>query len=300
MSAVGAERAEVAVELLRLTPRLVTEDGMRDRQHALLCIQEYQRFLTLAEVHRGVALTPSANVEAVWERHLLDTEAYFTDSEAVFGRGAYAHRFEHAQGAGPNDCVYTTPEESFAATLKLYEARYDAPACADAWGEAGKATLRFLPEHDAAMGGVASGEARWALFKRPQDDKTQADNSFRNGRTPLAEVDLDWLGQAVAAELPLKQRVCKNFAPLAQIAVDDPAAAVEEYRCFLQMLVEDGEDGWFTPSKLVDELWHRHMLRSTEYFAFCGPSRRDSASWPVHAHSVSNATGQSRAMPSPR
>ena len=99
MSAVGAERAEVAVELLRLTPRLVTEDGMRDRQHALLCIQEYQRFLTLAEVHRGVALTPSANVEAVWERHLLDTEAYFADSEEVFG--AYAHRFEHAQGTGP-------------------------------------------------------------------------------------------------------------------------------------------------------------------------------------------------------
>lgn len=137
MSAVGAERAEVAVELLRLTPRLVTEDGMRDRQHALLCIQEYQRFLTLAEVHRGVALTPSANVEAVWERHLLDTEVYFADSEEVFG--AYAHRFEHAQGAGPNDCVYTTPGESFAATLKLYAARYGAPACADVWGEAGKA-----------------------------------------------------------------------------------------------------------------------------------------------------------------
>ena len=160
-----------------------------------------------------------------------------------------------------------------------------------------QATLRFLPEHDATMGAAAcpvetvggqfkAGEARWALFKRAQDDKSQKDNGFtKHARTPLAEVDLDWLGQAVSAELPLKQRLCKNFAPLAQIAVDDPAAAVEEYRCFLQMLVEDGEDGWFTPSKLVDEFWHRHMLRSTEYFAFCGPSRRDSASWPLHAHS---------------
>ena len=132
MSAVGAERAEVAVDLLRLAPRLVTEDGLRDRQHALLCIQEYQRFLTLAEVHRGVALTPSAAVEAVWERHLLDTEAYFADSEAVFG--AYAHRFEHAQGTGPSDCVYTTPDASYKATCKLYEARYGAPPCAEAWG----------------------------------------------------------------------------------------------------------------------------------------------------------------------
>ena len=26
----------------------------------------------------------------------------------------------------------------------------------------------------------------------------------------------------------------------------------------------DGKLAWFTPSKLVDELWHRHMLRSTE------------------------------------
>ena len=81
MSAVGAERAEVAVDLLRLAPRLVTEDGLRDRQHALLCIQEYQRFLTLAEVHRGVALTPSAAVEAVWQRHpgcLLTAELVVT------------------------------------------------------------------------------------------------------------------------------------------------------------------------------------------------------------------------------
>ena len=52
-----------------------------------------------------------------------------------------------------------------------------------------QATLRFLPEHDAIMGAAAcpvetvggqfkTGEARWALFKRAQDDKSQKDNGF--------------------------------------------------------------------------------------------------------------------------
>ena len=88
-----------------------------------------------------------------------------------------------------------------------------------------------MPEHDASMGAAAcpgAARARWELFKRSQDDKSQKDNGFtKHARMPLEQVDLDWLGQAVADELPLKQRVCKNFAPLAQIAVDDPAAAVE-------------------------------------------------------------------------
>ena len=103
-------------------------------------------------------------------------------------------------------------------------------ACSSA-EKPGVSTLRFMPEHDASMGAAAcpgAARARWELFKRSQDDKSQKDNGFtKHARLPLEQVDLDWLGQAVADELPLKQRVCKNFAPLAQIAVDDPAAAVE-------------------------------------------------------------------------
>jgi hypothetical protein len=154
----------------------------------------------------------------------------------------------------------------------------------------------------------------------------------------VEDEDLDWLGLAVAKELPLKQAVCKKAEPLRQIAIKDPSATVAEYKKFLRMMVDE-KGAWvstvprpplflttkhslsvsrgekishtyfarsrpsapglrprrveslhvlparqrsarfltgpscrthqFTPSKLVDELWHRHMLDSVAYCEFC-------------------------------
>ena len=86
----------------------------------------------------------------------------------------------------------------------------------------------------------------------------------------VEDEDLEWLGTAVATELPLKQDKCKHLdGPLTKIAMPaDPAAAVREYKRFQRMMIED-RGKWYTPSKLVDELWHRHMLDSKKYAAFC-------------------------------
>ena len=243
--AVGAEQPEIRLELARLAPRLVVEDGLRDAEHARLCIEEYQRFLTLAHVHRGVALTPSSHVEAVWSRHLLDTKVYFTDCEAACG--AYAHRVEHAQDAavqGIDSCVFGGGHASFATTCKLYAARYGAAPCTQAWAEPGQASLRFLPEHDSRVGAAACvhavTEVLWGrVTGRSEKDKRKsgerrAPSGFSH--VLLSNVDLSWVGEAVAAELPLKQRACKNFAPLAKVAVEDTEATVEEYRRFIQMM----------------------------------------------------------------
>lgn len=47
----------------------------------------------------------------------------------------------------------------------------------------------------------------------------------------------------------------------------DSIQVIEEYKRFLQLLIINKIV--LTPSKLVDEFWHQHILNSTEYFQFC-------------------------------
>ena len=47
----------------------------------------------------------------------------------------------------------------------------------------------------------------------------------------------------------------------------NPTVALEEYRRFLTLMMH--QDRLVTPPKLVDELWHQHILKSRSYFAFC-------------------------------
>jgi hypothetical protein len=61
---------------------------------------------------------------------------------------------------------------------------------------------------------------------------------------------------------------CTKTEPLRQIAITDTSATVAEYKKFLRMMV-DSHRAWFTPSKLVDELWHRHILDTVAYCNFC-------------------------------
>jgi uncharacterized membrane protein len=47
----------------------------------------------------------------------------------------------------------------------------------------------------------------------------------------------------------------------------DPMLAINEYKRFLKLLIAGNIP--LTPSKLIDEFWHQHILNSTEYFQFC-------------------------------
>lgn len=47
----------------------------------------------------------------------------------------------------------------------------------------------------------------------------------------------------------------------------DPTLAMEEYRRFLGLLLAEAEP--ITPSKLIDEFWHQHVLDSRNYAHFC-------------------------------
>jgi hypothetical protein len=52
-----------------------------------------------------------------------------------------------------------------------------------------------------------------------------------------------------------------------ELLESDPMLAMEEYRRFLGLLMTEAEA--ITPSKLVDEFWHQHVLDSRNYAHFC-------------------------------
>eukprot|EP01052_Picozoa_sp_SAG31_P053934 SAG31_NODE_14079_length_828_cov_1.106996_1_plen_162_part_01 len=105
------------LDLSRLVRRLVCEDGLCSHQSAVAAIAEYKRFLRLAQLHPGERMQPPKDVDAVWQRHLLDTKAYEIDCIALFG--THAHRvYEY------DDSVVDLPEGSVTcARLSLQQTR---------------------------------------------------------------------------------------------------------------------------------------------------------------------------------
>lgn len=115
--------------------------------------------------------------------------------------------------------------------------------------------------------------------------------------------DLKWVGDLVFDSLPTKKNVCAEGEALTRISFDSDVGrdtavgrVVREYARFLLLIMkkkkifhlknrkiwngdlEDEEefshyefesDAELTPSKLVDECWHAHILRSPAYFEFC-------------------------------
>jgi hypothetical protein len=102
--------------------------------------------------------------------------------------------------------------------------------------------------------------------------------------------ELMWVGDFVYDTLPDKQRRCaKPSEPINLIGFRDGdrgavvRETVLEYARFLHLMMHHSVDGDvdktntasggldkanITPSKLVDELWHAHILHSSSYFEF--------------------------------
>ena len=237
-------QALARLDLSRLLRRLVHEDGLGSNARAASAIEEYKRFLRLVWMHPEMKLLPSKSVDLVWQRHILDTKAYEEDCLALFGE--HLHR------------IYgeSEPDVSLEHTRGLlYQSAFSAPPSATS---------------EELWKGVATvPAAAMASPSLPRLPRAEHPPSGKSSFEDVEDQDLEWLGVAVAQELPLKQVVCAKSEPLRQIAIEDPSATVVEYKKFLRMMVDD-HGAWFTPSKLVDELWHRHMLDSVAYCDFCG------------------------------
>ena len=74
----------------RVVRRLIAEDGFKDRDTAMRCIAEYERFFLLAARGEAGSLVPSRRVDLIWQRHMLDTMAYAEDCSRW--AAAFLHR----------------------------------------------------------------------------------------------------------------------------------------------------------------------------------------------------------------
>lgn len=48
-------------------------------------VLNYQRYMAVTKALGGLQLVPNADIDEIWHMHILDTRAYATDCEALFG-----------------------------------------------------------------------------------------------------------------------------------------------------------------------------------------------------------------------
>ena len=68
-----------------VTSALVTREGW-GKQGAEKAAQYYRNYLTLALKYPDKTLPPSKDIDEVWHTHVLHTEQYAADCDAIFGK----------------------------------------------------------------------------------------------------------------------------------------------------------------------------------------------------------------------
>jgi hypothetical protein len=88
--------------------------------------KEYKRFLNLILVYNDAV--PTKAIDIFWHQHILDTRAYHTDCEQVFGK--YLHHFPYFGMFGEEDHanLLTSFEKTKARYYELYKESLDRPS----------------------------------------------------------------------------------------------------------------------------------------------------------------------------
>jgi hypothetical protein len=86
-------------------------------EDACTCAQLYKNYLFLVKKYDGqYQLPPSEEIDEFWHNHILDTEKYHTDCQAIFGK--YLHHYPYF---GIDDKSNTnTLNDSFDVLQELY------------------------------------------------------------------------------------------------------------------------------------------------------------------------------------
>lgn len=95
---------------------------------------EYLRYLALSRRYADRAIVPSRIVDTFWHYHILDTQAYATDCESVFGY--FLHHFPYFGMRGSEDAQALG--DAYDETLLLYEKHFGPPPT-DLWTRSGMA-----------------------------------------------------------------------------------------------------------------------------------------------------------------
>ena len=119
----GLEAAKLYIERIELGH--VVERMMREynwpRRTILAACEQYRRFLWLTKKYgQEHHLTPSKEVDEVWHNHILFTEQYSEDCDALFGR-YFHHRPSNAPEFLTDQLAPLTP---FSKTQELHKAEF--------------------------------------------------------------------------------------------------------------------------------------------------------------------------------
>ncbi len=82
----------------------------------------YKRFLLLNATFPDMDIVPTSDVDTMWHYHILDTQAYATDCQKIFGE--FFHHFPYFGLRGPEDAADL--QQAFTATCALYEKTFGA------------------------------------------------------------------------------------------------------------------------------------------------------------------------------
>ncbi len=286
------------LDLSRLAKRLVSEDGLADEASALQAIEEYKKFfimLTECDETSAPMYLPSPTVDLVWQRHMLDTENYFTDCDRFDMPQGYCHRHEvpsfvaHVSLADDKkkEVISASVQANYRATLKAYESLYGRSPPESMWPtvyDCAQAEKRKVNSTDEMCLSYAIPHnvdpPAFACTRRNIEDYALPDEC-------VLMKNLLWVGEHVFDTLPLKQLKCVPGEVICQVSFEpqrDTAVrkVVCEYARFLLLIMrqsklklmaakegrEPEKSAEITPSKLVDELWHAHILCSPAYFQF--------------------------------
>lgn len=85
--------------------------------------EEYRKFLALHFLHPDQPLVPDSAVDVFWHQHILDTEKYAEDCQAVFGK--FVHHFPYLGMRGKEDAEDL--QRSFDSTLTVYRQEFGEP-----------------------------------------------------------------------------------------------------------------------------------------------------------------------------
>jgi len=170
-----------------LRDRVAEEYGW-DRDRAEGAIVEYLRFLQLLSEAPRRELIASSDVDLVWHEHIMDSENYAVDCNALFGR--FLH---HRRARTPAELAQIP--ESYSQTKRVYAERFGVAPPAQFWGPSTEAASMCGGGSDVdpnppqgPSGGTGGGTSSQPASTRPSDLDEQRDVNAATPRVARAYV----------------------------------------------------------------------------------------------------------------
>jgi len=210
---------------------------------------EYKRYLHLCLMH-GRGVVPNKIMDKFWHYHILDTEAYHRDCEAIFGH--YLHHFPYFGMRGEKDAQNL--KKSFYKTMDWYQ---------EAFGESMDREEHMKCWHDCKSRCWHACSSRKSLEEA--EDLVYA--------PPITAERIMYLIQAkgidpaiAAIELEMVKLKLQDPEEGANWTPEQCDIAEVEYKRYLHLCKKYSEV-LMVPNGIMDTFWHYHILDTRAYHA---------------------------------